>query len=160
MEDVPSKFTLRKKTLLNLGLAALVPMFSSGGFEITRSCKYAGLFPLCGITIAVMLIFSERLPFEVRTPAISSATKVTRFFNSTYIINNAIRELEADGWIAPKKGLFERLKKMEVASPPTTVSSFANPENTEPVLLKADRWKGETVVRFIYQMGRVSWNLT
>lgn len=95
----------------------------------------------------------SELPVSEKAPAISwsQSTEVSEkfttgaaIFNSTYLLEKTIKELESDGWIAPKgsPGVLQRLRKMNASMQHKTTPSLTDNKPTGKVFLEADRWKG------------------
>lgn len=91
---------------------------------------------------------SERTPAITthQTPPEKAVSTVANIFNVSNMLQNTVKELETDGWIAPvgSAEVKRRLQRMNSGMLRKTTASFVETKPSGPVLLNADRWKGRT----------------
>lgn len=131
-----SKETLRLFILL--GVACIIVMIS------TQSDK--SLVAIRPPALRVALV-------EQTTTAFSAVSEddtpvVPGFFNTSYLLDQTIKELETNGWVAPRGvgSIARRIYKMKEALRRSNTLSKSGRKPAKHVIYKVERWKGKGVV--------------
>lgn len=117
---------------------------------IIRACQQQPTdngVPIKGNTDKPKVTAGRHTSSAVTFPSMKEVIPAEKLFNSSYLLHKITKELETDGWTAPKEGVMARLAEMYKITRQNTATSLSTGKLAERVLLKAERWKGERAAR-------------